>query len=142
MQHIKKVQSGQENSSGYPSPDPEHHPVGEPLKITIIRVKKQDRNVSQSFVFFMGLFNGHYLIDKDTISFNLIKCRKRMCNMKTVYPYAIPQLQEFFIPTFSRKRVCFQGCEMCPDNPLAFFDHVNVHTRLHRYRCGQQISEL
>ena len=61
------------------------------------------------FILFMGLFCGHYLVHEDQIPLNLIKCSERMADMKAIYLYAVPQLQQFFIPAFSREGVFLLG---------------------------------
>ncbi len=90
----------------------------------------------------MGLLCGHYLVCEDQIPLNLIKCRERMADMKAIYLYAVPQLQQFFIPAFSREGVFFQGFEMRPYNPLAFIIQqtnkrdcidINADIKYHRY---------
>ena len=69
----------------------------------------------------MGLLDGQNLVYKNSFSFNLIKCGEWLCNVEPVYLDIFAEIQEFFIPSFTRKWIVFQGFKMCFDDPFAFF---------------------
>ena len=68
----------------------------------------------------MGLFYGQYLVNKDPVLFNLIKCREQMADVETVNFHTFPEVQEFLVSAFSREGIVFQSFQMIPDNSSAF----------------------
>ena len=69
----------------------------------------------------MGLLDRQNLVHKNSFSFNLIKCGEWVCNVEPIYLNTLAEIQEFFIPSFTREWVVFQGFKMCFDYPFVFF---------------------
>jgi len=68
----------------------------------------------------MSLFDSQNLVHKNSFSFNLIKCGVWVSDVKPIYPDTFAEVQEFFIPSFTRKGVGFQGFKMGFDDPFVF----------------------
>jgi hypothetical protein len=60
----------------------------------------------------MSLLDGENFVHENHLPFNLVKCSKRMPDVEPVNDDILPEIEEFFIPAFSRVWIRFESTEM------------------------------